>query len=747
MFVNHDGVLCFVDDILVVGHDKQTHDIRLRRVLQTLKDNNMYVKLDKCSFAVNSVSYLGFKVDKQGIHKTDDKITAIKNVQTPKNADEVKSFLGLVTFYAKFVPNLATMASPLYDLTKLDTPFNWSNKCQIAFTNLKEELSSSRFLTFYQHHLPLKLSCDASSLGLGAVLSHVFPNGEEKPLAYASRVLNKSEKNYSQIEKEALAIIFAVKHFHYYLYGQSNFILTTDHKPLLAIFGEKSKLPTLVAARLQRWAVILNAYNYKLEFKSSRENGNADALSRLPVTDPGVNIYYKDKDMHLTCLMVNQSTFPITSTAIAEAVKNDSILNVVHNSIITGSELPNSPEFSPFKKIKDQLNSDQGVILFGNRVIIPKCFQDKILNNLHEEHMGIVKTKALARSYVWWPNLDTDIKDLINACNYCQTYRNNPPKHSCHAWEYPNGPWQRIHVDFAGPFIGHNFMVVVDAYSKWPEIITMNSTTTTNTINVLKSLFARHGLPLRIVTDNGPQFISHEFSEFVSSLGILHSKSAPYHPQTNGEAERFVQSMKNFMKISNVQFHDVENSLLKFLFTYRTSPNCSTGYSPSYLLFNRQLRTKFDLLKPNLNYHMNNKNDIKQDINCKPVPVFEVDDSVLIRNYTNKIKWLSGKVIERCGQLHFIVKDIDGKQYKRHIDQLRPFKRNTSEYLNESIISNIPTSNSEIGSSDPIVPHVVESNVKVSDNGSSSSSDTAATNRRVLPERKSRGIPPVRLNL
>ena len=160
--------------------------------------------------------------------------------------------------------------------------------------------------------------------------------------------------------------------------------------------------------------------------------------------------------------------------------------------------------------------------------------------------MGISKTKNLARFYVWWPKIDEDIENLVKSCEPCQLNRNDPEKHSSHSWQYPSKPWERIHIYFCGPFRNHMYLIVVDAYRKWPEVIRMSSSTSTSeTIKVLLSLFARHGMPDKLVSDNGPQFTSDEFKEFMLNCGILHIKTAPYHPQTNGEAERFVQTFKN----------------------------------------------------------------------------------------------------------------------------------------------------------------------------------------------------------
>ena len=257
IFTGLPGVFCFVDDILVAGKDVTEHKVRLKAVLQRIKENGMKMHQNKCTFGVSSIEYLGFIIDGTGIHKTEEKVKAIREAKVPENVKELQSFLGLVTFYGKFIKDLATIAHPLYNLLKKGTEWHWSEECQSSFEKVKDEITSPNFLVHFHRDWPVKLVCDASQVGIGAVLAHVMPDGTEKTIAFASRTLNSAEQKYSQIEKEGLSLVYGVKKFHMYLYGKQKFMLVTDHKPLLAILGPKAELPTLVAARLQRWAVIL----------------------------------------------------------------------------------------------------------------------------------------------------------------------------------------------------------------------------------------------------------------------------------------------------------------------------------------------------------------------------------------------------------------------------------------------------------------------------------------------------------
>ena len=303
IFSNCPGVVIFLDDILIFGKDVATHNACLKQVFDVLSKKNIKLEHSKCFFNKKEVQYLGFRIDGRGIHKTDDKIKAIANCRRPENVTEMKSFLGLVTFYARFVPRLASLACPLYALTKKSSTFLWGKEAERAFQDIKSELQSKRFLTHYNKDLPLKLATDASAVGLGAVLSHTFPDGSDRPIAYISRKMTETETRYSQVEKEALAIVYSVKRLHFYLYGRNHFLLLTDHRPLLALFGSKRTLPPLAAARLQRWAVLLSAYNYDIQYRPGTAHGNADAMTRAPVLPTSID--EDETEKHTSVFMLN----------------------------------------------------------------------------------------------------------------------------------------------------------------------------------------------------------------------------------------------------------------------------------------------------------------------------------------------------------------------------------------------------------------------------------------------------------
>ena len=258
-------VTCYLDDILVTGATAEEHLRNLDEVLTRLKKHGVRLRKDKCRFMESSVEYLGHRVDQEGIHATTSKLQAISEAPAPRNVQELRSFLGLLNYYGRFIPNLSSLIHPLHKLLCKNAAWKWSRSCESAFNRVKQALLSSNALVHYNPSLPLKLAGDASAYGVGAVISHVMEDGSERAIAFASRTLSPSEQNYAQLEREALSLVFGVKKFHAYLYGRQ-FTLTTDHKPLTTILGPKQGIPTLAAARLQRWALLLADTPIKLNF-------------------------------------------------------------------------------------------------------------------------------------------------------------------------------------------------------------------------------------------------------------------------------------------------------------------------------------------------------------------------------------------------------------------------------------------------------------------------------------------------
>ena len=277
-----EGVVVYIDDILVTGSTEEEHLRALERVLSRLKQAGLRVKPNKCSFMRPSVTYLVHVIDAHGLHPLDERVQVIKDASISKTVGELKSYLRILSYYSRFLPNMSSVLHPIYHLLRKDVPWVWKTAHSRAFTASKELLISSRCLIHYDPLLELTLACNASNYGLGAVLSHKMPDGSERPVAYASRTLNPAERNYSQIKKEGLSCIFGIKRFYDYLLGR-HFDLVTDHKPLLGFLKEDLATPLQASARIKRWSLFLSNFEYTLAFRNTAAHANADALSRLPL--------------------------------------------------------------------------------------------------------------------------------------------------------------------------------------------------------------------------------------------------------------------------------------------------------------------------------------------------------------------------------------------------------------------------------------------------------------------------------
>ena len=649
-------VVCCADDILVSGKTDEEHLANLNEVLSRLGSAGLRLKMSKCSFMQPSVEYLGYRVDAHGLHVIEKKVQAIRDAPAPENPQQLRSFLGMVTYYSKFISNYSTITHPLNELLRDGVEWKWSKRQEEAFSKLKDKLASAPVLMNFSDNLPLKLDTDASQYGVGAVISHVLPTGEERPIAFASRILNKSERNYTQIEKEALSIIFGIKKFHQYLYSRK-FLLVTDHKPLVTILGPKSGIPTLAAARLQRWAILLSAYQYDIEYRSTAKHAHADCLSRLPLQIEKL----EDVDEVRLVNILQIESLPLSAEQIRKATSADPVLSRALEYTLTGWPEERSPEIAVYYQKRHEITIEDGCLLWGIRVIVPKSFHERVLKELHSGHPGIVRMKSLARLHVWWPNLDKDILSVVRGCVKCQSTRNKPPQAPLQPWDWPKLLWQRIHIDFAGPFMNRMFLIVVDSHSKWLEIEVMSSVTSEATIEKLREMFARFGIPMQLVSDNGPQFTSREFAEFTKANGIKHTLVAPYHPRSNGQAERFVQTFKQYFKTEGS--NSIKQSLSRFLFSYRTTPRSVTGQTPAELFLNRRLRTRLDLLRPDLGRKVFEKQIDQKAIfdRTSKERHFSMGEEVLVQNFRGEPKWIEGTVAERTGPVSYRV--IVGDQY------------------------------------------------------------------------------------
>ena len=579
------GVACLMDDVAVVGKTKEEHDLRLKQVMTKLQNEGVTLNADKCLFGCSSMKYLGHIVDSEGIRADPEKIKAVTELRRPENVSGVRQFLGMVNQLTKFVPNIAEKTKPIRELLHKDNKFVWGEIQEEAFKNLKTILTSTQVLAHYDNNKRTVLAVDACNSGLGGCL-YQESEGKLKPVAYASKSLSDTESRYAIIEKEALAVTWGCERFSQYLIGRQ-FEIQTDHRPLVASLQTK-RLDSL-SPRLQRFKMRLSRYDYWITYVPGKQQSVPDAFSRSPIDSVET---FMEADIQDYNIFTVQS-MPISPTQL-EKVVNEQHKDPVLSKLIVfftnnkGRE-PSKNEFPlelrEFMSFYHEINMVENILLRGQRIIIPSSMRKEMLHRIHQGHQGITKCQRLARNALWWPRVNQEIENMVNNCEACS--KNQVPRaEPMIGTKTPEYPWQKIGADF---FEWNNttYLLLVDYLSRWIEIAKMTSTSGTKTVEHFKSLCARFGIPEEIRTDNGPQFVSHEFAQFCSQYEIKHTTSTPRYPQSNGESERAVKTVKNMLKKCADSNEDPHLAMLN----YRTSP-LESGLSPAEVMMGRKLRTQ-----------------------------------------------------------------------------------------------------------------------------------------------------------
>ena len=700
LVVGIPGVCVYLDDILVMGPSIAEHNHRVRQVLRKLEDAGFRLSAQKCQFSQKEVEFLGHRIDAEGVHPMPSKVEALQKAKAPQDRKQLRSFLGLVTYYHKFIPNLATVARPLYDLLK-EVPWSWGAPQQETFEKLKCCLSSKQVLVHYDPSLPLRLICDASPVGLGAVLCHVLPEGS-RPVCFASRTLTETEKQYSQLEREAMAIVFGVEQFHKYVYGR-RFTLVTDNKPLSLILGPKKGIPVITAARIQRWALKLAAYQYDVELISSEENAVADYLSRQPAMHSGA-------EKSFVVYQIQEENCPINAQTIKFETEKDVVLTMVKTKLQGKWKTENDVKLKNYHRIRRQLSCNNGCLYNGIKIVVPTKLRAQMLEELHRHHDGMVKMKTKARESMWWPGIDKDIEVVVQACHACQIHGSNPQKIPLQPWPATSKVWERIHIDFAGPMDKKMFLLVVDAYSKWMEVVPLHHTTSEVVIEHLDQLFMRYGYPETIISDNGPQFVSHETTTYLKNCGVKHITSPPYHPASNGAVERCVRNFKSHVQPEKRNGLSIEKASQKFIHNYNSMPHEATGETPSERFLGRKMRTRLSqvtewpsrqqtstiantttnspILEPSWQ-ERKRKEKLNKYYNVHTKPKLIVPgQAVYARSYLQPFKFEPGVVKKVLGSAVAEIVFPDGRSCKRHFNQLKPrvtFRGEGSELNNKPL--------------------------------------------------------------
>jgi len=590
-----EGTLCMIDDVLITGATQAEHDQRLTAALERIQNAGVTLNKEKCEFSKETVTFLGQVISAAGVQPNPAKVKAIVQMKEPENTSDVKRFLGMANQLGKYSDKLSDLSKPLRELLSSKNDWHWGQAQVQSFSAIKKELSSpDAILAHYNAKLDTIVSADASSYGLGAVLLQKQPNNHWRPVAYHSRALTETEQRYAQIEKEALATTWACERFSDYLVGKS-FHIQTDHKPLVPLLGSKDidGLPP----RIQRFRMRLMRFHYTIEHVPGKDLFTADALSRAPLPDMTPADLKLQDDVYLFVNHVIES-LPASEMRREEIRKHQEEDDICHEVVLFCRK--GWPEKSQLKgPIKlyqpyaAELTVQNGLLLKGCQLVIPLSMRMEMLDRIHAGHQGITKCRARARQAVWWPGMSRQIEELVQNCAECR-------KHHQHRAEpmvpssLPQYPWQKVATDLF-QLKNHQYLLVIDYYSRYVEIAKLSSTTSQAIINHLKSIFSRHGIPERVISDNGPQYASADFANFAREYGFEHVTSSPRYPQANGEAERAVATVKSILEKS-------KDPYLAML-VYRTTP-LQHGYSPAELLMARKLRTTLpttkEMMKPSV---------------------------------------------------------------------------------------------------------------------------------------------------
>ena len=584
------GVKNIADDIIVYGKTREEHDNNLDKCLKRLFDRGFRLNKSKCSFLSQTLQFFGQTFSADGIKPDPTRILDLQNAPKPNNVHDVRSLLGMANYSSRYIANFATITAPLRELTKKNVKFEWNKIHQIAFDKLTAALSSAQCMAYFDTQKDTYITVDASPVGISAILSQKTKgNDNEKVVSYASRALTDVEKRYSQTEKEALAIVWGVEHFHLYVYGKE-FTLITDHKPLEVIYGSKNAKPS---ARIERWVLRLQPYSFKVLYRPGANNP-ADYLSRHPTA--ASRKQQKMTEDYVNFIASHSVPKAMTMNEIITATNSDNVLKEVRTAIKLNRW--ENDIVKPFKDIKDELTvTTKGLVLRGTRIVIPQQLQQRAIDLAHDSHLGLNKTKALLREKVWFPKIDKLVQSTLEKCLPCKAVSKPKQPEPLSMTDMPKGPWEKIHIDFYGPLpSGEYLLVAVDRYSRFPEVEIVRSTKASTVIPKLDKIFATHGIPNIIKSDNGPPFNGDEYKKYLDILGIKPEFATPYWPQGNAEAERFMQPLGKAIKIAHIQGRPWQQELNRFLLQYRTSPHTTTGVPPSELLFNRTVKGKLPVL-------------------------------------------------------------------------------------------------------------------------------------------------------
>ena len=647
-FEGYEGVLVIFDDILVFAETFDEHVKRLQRVLERCEEVGIKLNEKKCHFLCKEVKYIGHVITPEGVKPDPEKIKAITEMPPPTDKKGVQRLLGMITYLGRYISNLSEMTHPLRILLHKQNEFVWTHEQDKAFTDIKEALTSDAVLTHYDVHKPAEVHTDACQHGLGACLMQ-----DGRPVAYASRSLTETERNYANIEKELLSVVFGLERFNQYVYGKHTTVYS-DHRPLVPI---STKPIYANPARCQRLLLRLQKYDYYLIYKPGKIHFIPDTLSRAPVscTDHDV-LLERECELNVHLILECFKSSDMMKSKLRTETKLDTCLSKIMDYIKIGWPDENKkcdPSVSMYWCIKDQLSISDDFVIYENRIVIPKKLQPEILSRLHDSHQGRVRSKALARQGVYWRNINSDIDNLVDKCELCLKARKLPDKIELKSHAVPTRPFEKIGADIV-TVSGSKYQVVVDYFSKWIEIEKLpNNPRSCDLIEHFKSIFSRFGIPEIVFSDREPVYKSDKMKLFCKDLNIDKEFSSAMHSQSNGQVERAIGHVKKIIIRCKGNMTDIRMNLLDY---YSTPLDSNLG-SPHNILMNRNVRTRVPCLTKNLvtesdirNRKLLQERQLKQakyyDRDAKKSFVkFKPGDIVVYKNNSADKNWKQAKVI------------------------------------------------------------------------------------------------------
>ncbi|KAL0545083.1 hypothetical protein IC582_020224 [Cucumis melo] len=588
-------VIVFIDDILIYSKTEAEHEKHLRMVLQTLRDNKLYAKFSKCEFWLKQVSFLGHVVSKAGVSVDPAKIEAVTGWTRPSTVSEVRSFLGLAGYYRRFVENFSRIATPLTQLTRKGAPFVWSKACEDSFQNLKKKLVIAPVLTVPDGSGSFVIYSDASKKGLGCVLMQ-----QGKVVAYASRQLKSHEQNYPTHDLELAAVVFALKIWRHYLYGEKIQIFT-DHKSLKYFFTQKE-----LNMRQRRWLELVKDYDCEILYHPGKANVVADALSRK--VSHSAALITRQAPLHrdleraeiavsvgaVTMQLAQLTVQPTLRQRIIDAQSNDPYLVEKRGLAEAGQAV----EFS--------LSSDGG-LLFERRLCVPSdsAIKTELLSEAHSSpfsiHPGSTKMYQDLKRVYWWRNMKREVAEFVSRCLVCQQFKapRQKPAGLLQPLSIPEWKWENVSMDFITglPRTLRGFTViwvVVDRLTKSAHFVPGKSTYTASKWAQLymSEIVRLHGVPVSIVSDRDARFTSKFWKGLQTAIGTRLDFSTAFHPQTDGQTERLNQVLEDMLRACALEFPGSWDSHLHLMeFAYNNSYQATIGMAPFETLYGKCCRS------------------------------------------------------------------------------------------------------------------------------------------------------------